>query len=54
MGSLATYYAKKGDSAQSSSAAHTALILNNVYLLYQAAIVHALANRPEVRAYRKV
>jgi hypothetical protein len=53
MVSLATYYAKKGDSAQSieRSAAHTALILITSTCR---AIVHACANRPEVRPCRKV
>lgn len=49
MGDLAGYYAKKGDQAQSIEWISRARGIdpNSVNLLYQAAIVHALANRPE-------
>jgi eukaryotic-like serine/threonine-protein kinase len=49
MGDLAGYYAKKGDRAQSMEWITRARNLdpNSVDLLYQAAIVHALADRPE-------
>jgi tetratricopeptide (TPR) repeat protein/TolB-like protein len=49
MGHLAGYYAEKGDRAQSIEWISRARSIdpNGVDLLYQAAIVHALANRPE-------
>jgi eukaryotic-like serine/threonine-protein kinase len=49
MGDLAGYYAKKGDRAQSIEWISRARSIdpNSVDLLYQAAIVHALADRPE-------
>jgi len=49
MGDLAVYYAKKGDRAQSIDWISRARSAdpNSVYLLYQAATVHTLANRPE-------
>jgi eukaryotic-like serine/threonine-protein kinase len=49
MGDLAGYYAKKGDRAQSIDWIGRARSIdpNSVNLLYQAAIVHALANRPD-------
>ena len=49
MGDLAVYYAKKGNLAQSIDWIGRARSTdpNQVYLLYQAATVHTLANRPE-------
>jgi eukaryotic-like serine/threonine-protein kinase len=49
MGDLACYYAKKGDGAQAMEWLRRARSIdpNNVYLLYQAAIVYTLANHPE-------
>jgi serine/threonine protein kinase/tetratricopeptide (TPR) repeat protein len=49
MGDLAGYYAKKGERAQSIEWISRARSIdpNSVNLLYQAAIVHALAKRPE-------
>jgi tetratricopeptide (TPR) repeat protein len=49
VGHLAGYYAEKGDRAQSIEWISRARSIdpNGVDLLYQAAIVHALANRPE-------
>ena len=49
MGDLAGYYAKKGDRAQSIEWISRARSIdpNSVGLIYQAAIVHVLANRPE-------
>ena len=49
MGDLAGYYAKKGDRAQSVEWISRARSIdpNGVELIYQAAIVHALANRSE-------
>jgi tetratricopeptide (TPR) repeat protein len=49
MGHLAGYYAEKGDRAQSIEWISRARSIdpNGVDLLHQAAIVHALANRPE-------
>jgi len=49
MGDLASYYAKKGDRAQSVEWISRARSIdpNSVGLIYQAAIVHALVNRPE-------
>jgi len=49
MGNLAGYYAKKGDRPQSIEWISRARSIdpNNVGLIYQTAIVHALANRPE-------
>jgi tetratricopeptide (TPR) repeat protein/TolB-like protein/predicted Ser/Thr protein kinase len=49
MGHLAGYYAEKGDRAQSIEWISRARSIdpNGVDLLYQAVIVHALANRPE-------
>jgi eukaryotic-like serine/threonine-protein kinase len=49
MADLAGYYAKKGDQTQSVEWISRARSIdpNSVGLIYQAAIVHALANRPE-------
>jgi len=49
MGSLACYYAKKGDGAQSIEWMSRArnIDTHSVQLMSQAAIVHTLANRPE-------
>ena len=49
MGDLASYYAKKGDRAHSIEWISRArgIDRNSVDLLYQAAIVHALADQPE-------
>jgi len=49
MGDLASYYAKKGDEPQAVEWMRRARSIdpNSVQLMSQAAIVHALANRPE-------
>jgi tetratricopeptide (TPR) repeat protein len=49
MGDLASYYAKKGDRAQSVEWISRARSIDpdTVLLMSQAAIVHTLANRPE-------